>query len=190
MRHGKRKRRGAGRDEHGREGGRAQNRAPGESRTHRPGGTCAAGCTCGCIVPASKLRARFHLQRVCGQPCQINWRGRSTIGFCTRRARKGSGTMCGNATRSGALNPAGDQLSGGVSALHAASTLPTVFPSLRAHELNPAGHAVHPGPGRRNSSFPSSAPGTVSYGRRKAQFPASLQTCACAHWSPRPAPGR
>jgi hypothetical protein len=73
----------------------------------------------------------IRLQRVCGQPCR-NPAGPFHRWRC----------MVDTARKSGlAENP---NSSGCSRAFRATCTPPTVFPSLRAHEPNPAGRAIHP----------------------------------------------
>jgi hypothetical protein len=73
------------------------------------------------------------LQRVCGQRGRITQPGRFAAGACMAEPRPWSGTHwpCRSI------------------ALRAFCMLPTAFPSLQAHELNPAGPAVRSRPGRR-----------------------------------------
>ena len=127
----------------------------------------------------------IQIQRDCGQPCPKRGRGRSTIGEGTNLRHDRSGERLLQCCR----------------ALRATCTLPTVFPSLRAHEPNPAGLEIHPDlagyrvsgiRNRRRCLLPiSCAPdisGAIAGG--KAMVPLSLRTGACGHSSPHPAPGR
>ena len=142
-----------------------------------------------------------RLQRVCGQPCRgprrqvfvagvepcrKSRRGRSTAGDCTAVPRF-RGEEC---------RPQSSRAS------RATYTLPTVFPSLRAHKPNPAGRDPS-GPSRRNTSKilllqPKTIANCSSAAHYKS-FSLRLRTArirsvssrsgACGHSSPRPAPG-
>jgi len=94
------------------------------------------------------------LQRVCGQPfraprrrnfvareepCRETRRGRSTAGICRTELHP----QAGNPGRFRAFVPKRHYMPTGSYATRAIRTLPTVFPSLRAHEPNPAGRAIH-----------------------------------------------
>jgi hypothetical protein len=97
-----------------------------------------------------------RLQGVCGQPCrsprrqafvaEVVNRGRRrqaiVAGMKNRSLRRGRSTA--GIYTSAPRNRARGKLPRLSGALRATCTLPTVFPSLRAHEPNPAGHEIHP----------------------------------------------
>jgi hypothetical protein len=81
-----------------------------------------------------------HLQRVCGQPLRGPRRRIIVAGV-----EPGRGTRRGRSTAD--IRTAAPRDGAGESLLHAfgaTCTPPTVFPSLRAHEPNPAWPAIHP----------------------------------------------
>ena len=115
---------------------RAQGRATGCPKGRRTARAVAEP------MPDENYDAATRLQRVCGQPSRIDRRGRSNPGMCTEMPRVRAKGFLPQGLR--AVRPLRHQSPVEDPVFRATCTLPTVFPSLRAHEPNPAELEIHP----------------------------------------------
>jgi hypothetical protein len=92
-----------------------------------------------------------RLQRDCGRPCRKTRRGRSNRGICTAIPRERRGDCLPRRSPPRRRKPVAGSF-GSSCACCATCTLPTVFPSLRAHEPLSCRARDPSGPGRRNAS--------------------------------------